>query len=65
MMTEIIRQLTTIKKTNEITSDHVQFWLNEVRHKKKQKTIPEETKESKVSDAVKRNGQQNNGPRCS
>ena len=38
-MTEIIKELTTIKKTNEIISDQVLNWVNIAEVQKVQKAI--------------------------
>ena len=47
MMTEIIEELTTIKKTNEITSNLVLSWTNRVKPQTVQKAILYRTKESR------------------
>ena len=57
MMTEILRELMPIKKTNEITSEQVLSWA-----KRAQKAILEAAKVSKELKTVKRTDKQDNGP---
>ena len=58
MITEIIKELITIEKTNEITSKQVLGWTRRVEAQRVQKAVPEATKESKDFDAVKTQEQQ-------
>ena len=52
-MTEIIRELTVIKKTNVITSKQVLAWARRVESQIVQKAIIEANKENNSFDAMK------------
>ena len=47
MMTELIRELTTVKKTSKITSEQVLDWARIVKAQRAQKLLIEATKDSK------------------
>ena len=59
MMTEIIRELTKVKKISEITSKQVLIWVRGVKVQKAQKSIHESAKYNNEDDAVKRHEQKN------
>ena len=61
MTMKIRRELTTIKKTNQVTSEHILSCSKMSWRTKGQKAMIEATKESKEFDSVKRIDQQNNG----
>ena len=44
MMTEVIRELTAVKKTIEITSEHVLVWARRVEVKEHKKLLLEGTR---------------------
>ena len=46
-MTEIIREVTEIKMTNEITNEQVMFWARRVKAQRPQKIILDATRERK------------------
>ena len=48
MMTKIIKELTAIQKTDEITSKQVLHWANRVQAQRAQKAIIEVAKETRV-----------------
>ena len=54
IITEIIKELTTIKKTNEITGDQMLSWTKRVEAQTAQKAILYITKESRESDIIKK-----------
>ena len=54
MMTEIIKELTAIKRTNEITSDHVLNWAERENVQRVQKAILDTTKESLEFDMIRK-----------
>ena len=54
MMTEIRRELTAIKKTNEITSKEVLAWVRRVEAQTAQKALIETTKEIEEFNAMRR-----------
>ena len=56
MTTEILRELTAIKKTNEITSEQVLSWARRVKVKRAQKALIEATKDRKEFNAMKMHG---------
>ena len=58
IMTEIIRELTTIEKTNEITSEQILAWTRRVEAQRAQKVLIAVIKENKEFDATKRHDQQ-------
>ena len=47
MMMKIARELTTIKNTNEITSEHVLCWAKRVEVQRAKKAMIEDTKKIK------------------
>ena len=53
MMTEIMRGLTAVRNTNEITSEHILCWARRVRVQRVQKAILDVKKGSKEFDAIK------------
>ena len=61
MMMEKIRELSTIKETNKVTSEQVLCWTKKVEVQRAQKALLEATKEKecKESDAIKRADKQN------
>ena len=60
MMTEIIRELTAIKKTNKVTSEQVLASARRVETQRVQKALIRTTKESKYFSATKKQEQNNN-----
>ena len=52
-MTEMIRELTAIKKTNEITSEQVLPWARRVVVQRTQKALTKATKASKERTCTK------------
>ena len=60
MMTDIIREWTAIKKTNEVTSEQVLAWTRRMEAQRTQKTLIEATKENKDFNAMKEKEQKNN-----
>ena len=54
VMTEIVRELTTIPKTNGSTSEQVLSGARRVRMQRAQKVILDATKESKGFDTTKK-----------
>ena len=53
MITQIIRELTAIKRTNEITSEQVLFWSRRVQVQRAQKVYMGATKDNKEFNAIK------------
>ena len=49
MVTQIIQELTTVKKINEITSEQVVSWAKRVESHRAQKAFMEFTKDYKVT----------------
>ena len=63
MMMEIIRELTTIKEANNITSEQFLCWAKGVEVQRVQKVLlfkNKREKESKEFDAIKKTVKQNN-----
>ena len=57
MMTEIIRELTAIKKTNEIPTEKILALARRVEEQRAQKALFEATKKNKCFDAKKKQKQ--------
>ena len=60
MMTKVIRELTAMKTTSEITSEQVLCWAKRIEAQRVQKAMLETKKESKDFDTVKGIDQQSN-----
>ena len=59
-MAEILRELTAIKKTNEITSEHILGWTMTVEAHMAKKALIKATKESRHFDTMNKQEQKNN-----
>ena len=60
MMTEIIREQSTIQKTNEITSEQVLSWAIKVEVQRAQKLLTEATIDNKEFNAIKKHEKKKN-----
>ena len=59
-MIEIMKELTIVKKTVEITSKQVLAWASRVKAQEAQKALTEATKDNKEFDTMINHAQKNN-----